>query len=107
MKLFTFILMSLLVLLSACTKKENVQVAIDDCASLVDATVLTQAERGMACMYNDVYRWNGKIYTICSCCVCDKWPVAVDCNGQSLCDFPGDCMDVFWGTAEYLFSVEG
>jgi len=96
-----------MVLLGACKGEENVQFIIDDCDILTNVKVLTQKEREMACIYNDVYRWNGNIYTVCECCVCDKWAVAVDCSGQELCYFTEECMIDFYRSAAYLFSVEG
>jgi len=107
MKLFTFIMISSMVLLGACKGEENVQMVVDNCDRLIDVKVLTQQEREMTCIYNDVYRLNGKIYTVCVCCVCDKLAMAVDCNGENLCDFTEGCMRTFFEDAEYLFSVEG
>lgn len=106
MKFFQFVLISSLLFLSACTKQKNKRV-VKDCDRLGEVEVLTQKEKENACIYNNVYRLNGEIYTTCVCCVCGKFPMAIDCDGQALCDLTEDCMLTFFEDAEYLFSVEG
>lgn len=106
MKLLTFILLSSMILFGACTGKENEQFT-DRCEKFIGAKMLTIKERKEACVYNDIYQLNGKIYTICYCCNCNKIFMAIDCEEKFLCDWAEECMTDFFINAEYLFTVEG
>jgi len=104
MKLRPFFIISLLFLFcTACADKELI--AIEDCTTLNNVKRISEAEKGEVCIYLQVYRYQSEIYTVCECCVCDKAPMAVNCENLSLCEFPEDCMIDFFADADYLYSV--
>ena len=80
---------------------------IGDCTSLADRAIVLEAEKSNTCFYLEVYRYQSAIYTLCECCVCDKAPMATNCEGEPLCDFTENCMRDFYANAKYLFTVEG
>lgn len=107
MKLFTFILISSLVLLSACSGKESISL-LDDCDRFANDKILTKEEREAADFYSDIFRLDGEIYAVCYCDICDKvFLGAIDCDGNPFCGTAGGCIDNFFINAEYLFTVEG
>ena len=71
----------------------------------MDSRIVDDEEKAQLCIYNDVYRYEGKIYTICHCCVCDKEIIPMDCEGNLLCELGESCLVEFLADAEFLFSV--
>ena len=99
-------LVSILFVLTACHKTDCPSA---DCYFEKDA--LTAEEKNNACTYKDIYRYKGEMYSVYVCCVCDLYPMAVDCSGNALCEIvnfsaPSNCMTDFWDNATYLFSIE-
>lgn len=107
MKIGQFFLLTLLVICFACSEKEEVKAVIEDCTTLADRVVVSEGDKSNTCFYLEVYRYQSAIYTVCECCVCDKAPIAINCEGQALCDFTENCMGDFYKEADYLFSVGG
>lgn len=99
-------LLSLFLVFLSCSKKQEVTPTIENCQSLLDAKVLTLEERANTCIYIDVFSYQGNLYTICECCVCDKVYQALDCNGEDLFKTSPNVIQDFQKNAEYLFSVE-
>ena len=98
-------LVTMLFVLSAC---HHTDCPPADCYFKKDA--LSVEEKNNACTYKDIYRYQGKMYAVYVCCVCDLFPMAVDCDGESLCEVvdynsANNCMTDFWKHATYLFSV--
>lgn len=88
----------------ACKKdKGNVRIAAD-CSIISDAEILEEDQ--LPCNYNAVYEYNGEIYTRCVCCLCSKFAMPINCEGQVLCTLTEDCLTEFEEKAKYLFSVE-
>ena len=56
------------------------------------------------CIFYDVFYYKEEYWTVNYCCVCDMITMAVDCDGNSLCDFEDNCMKKFFKQAEFLFS---
>lgn len=104
MKLFILVLISSLLFLSACSKQETLQGNHEDCTLIANAKILAREE--LPCSYNEVYLLDGQFYTTCVCCVCDKASMALDCEGQPLCDIWEDCMTDFYEKAVYLYAIE-
>jgi len=105
MKVRPILLVYLILGCFACTQHKEVEVIFEDCATLVDAQILPEAEKSNTCIYLEVYRYKSEIYTLCECCVCNKVPMAIDCDGEPLCDWLENCMLDFYVEAEYLFSI--
>lgn len=107
MKLSQLLLFSLLLILCyTCSKKEKLNAHISDCPIIADAEILTETERQNECLYLEVYRYLGEIYTLCECCFCDKQPIITDCEGQPLCGEENTCWLDFVEKREYLFCVK-
>jgi len=105
MKVLPILLASLILACFACGKhKLNVRTA-KNCPLIAEAEILS--ENNLPCNYNEVYSFEGKIYTRCVCCLCNKVSIPVDCDGQGLCEFfNNDCLVEFTEQAIYLFSIE-
>jgi len=101
--LFSFIF---LLIFTACSDDETNLNTIRDCESIKNATILTEEEKQSTCVYNEVYRYNSEIYTLCVCCVCDKAALVIDCEENPFCHLSASCLEEFYQNAEYLFSVE-
>lgn len=102
MKHFTWALISIMMVLS-CQKTDSL---IEDCQRIEDKKGLSKKDLESICTYNFVYTYNNETYTVCECCDCDKVPMAVDCNGEQLCDWGEDCMIDFFEEAELIGYVE-
>ena len=79
-----------IILLCIGCSKENI--IPSDCTVLADVKVLSEKKKESACHYSEVYRYDGKIYTVPECCVCDMAYMAYDCDGNQLCEFDEECM---------------
>lgn len=90
---------------TSCSQNQEVNAIFTDCPALADTKILLEADKSNTCIYLEVYRYQSEIYTLCECCVCDKAPMAINCEGKLLCDFSENCMVDFYGEADYLFSV--
>jgi len=77
----------------------------EECSRYADWKTLTEEEAGITCEYQQIYLYKNQYYTLCVCCVCDKAPMAIDCNGDQLCDFDDGCMKDFLDKAEYQFRI--
>ncbi len=100
MKILFFL--SLLAICSACNKNRT-SPHLKDCTNLEAFKILTETEKQNACHYLDVYLYQSAIYTICECCVCDKAPPIVDCEGNILENIS---YSEFYEASEYLFAVQ-
>lgn len=107
MKLLSFLLACLIFCCAACKGDDAISAVIEDCTSLLDRVIVSEAEKSNTCFYLEVYRYQSVIYTLCECCLCDKAPIAINCEGEMLCDFTENCMGNFYDNAEYLFTVAG
>ncbi len=96
----------LLISFSSCCDDENIASTVEECHSIKDSTILPEEEKQSTCIYNEVYRYNSEIITLCVCCVCDKEALLYDCDGNLLCDFGEGCFENFSKNAQYLFSVK-
>jgi len=85
----------------ACQQEE----IITDCETITGCEILPEREKEKTCIYSEVYRYEGTIYTIYNCCLCDLIYMAIDCNGDWLCELEDNCMEEFDEKAEYLYSV--
>lgn len=104
MKIFYFVL--ILLVISSCSDKDAIEL-FAECDFIKDEQILSKEEAEMACIRNDVYSFRGNLYTVCSCCLCNKVPSIQDCNGEQLCtDFNADCTNEFFEKAEYQFSLK-
>lgn len=106
MKLLSLIFIGSILLFSACTNEETLQLGSEDCTIIENATIL--APEDLPCNYNEVYFFEGKLYTTCVCCACFKVSIAMDCDGEPLCEdeTSRDCMDNFYKNATYLYAIE-
>lgn len=97
------VLISLGILLVACSKKKTDPF---DCQNISDKNVLLEEDLSSYCWYNKVFTYDTETYTVCECCSCLKAPMAIDCNGNQLCDWGIDCMKDFFERAELVGYVE-
>ncbi len=105
MKLLSFLLGILLIVGTSCSQNQEVNAIFKDCTILADTKILSEAAKSNTCIYLEVYRYQSEIYTLCECCVCDKASMAINCEGEPLCDFSENCLVDFYREADYLFSV--
>ena len=85
----------------SCKKNTPTDELLDQCFALEDMERIDEAD--LDCIYNMVFLYKDNIYSVCECCVCDKWVMAYDCNSDMLCDFGENCMVDFFQKAEFLF----
>ncbi len=107
MKLLSILFTCLILSCFACKGDEAINAVLEGCTTLTDSVIVPEGEKSNTCFYLEVYRYQSAIYTLCECCVCDKFPMAANCEGESLCDFTEDCMSDFYANAKYLFTVAG
>ena len=105
MKTMRYFILSFLVLLCLACSNNDIDQSIENCNAFSISDILTEEERQSMCIYNKVYRYQSKLYTVCECCHCRKIPKVNDCNGNSLCDLNSNCRKEFYQDAEYLFSI--
>lgn len=96
MKIFyhIFCISILLITIIACSKEIKI------CDRFEGWTIISEDARGTTCHYHQIFIYQDKYYTTWNCCECDIIPMAIDCNGDQLCDFEEDCMDRFFKDAE-------
>ena len=105
MKVYQFLLISLLILCFACGDKDISPEVLEDCPSLATTKIISEKDKENTCFYLEIYEYQSEIYTICECCVCDKFSPPINCNGASICESIANCMTDFWAVARYLYSV--
>ena len=96
---FSYIMMILIFWLSSCSEQPEI------CDRFDSWKIFSENEEDQFCSYQQIYLYQDEYYSLCVCCHCDKIPMAVDCNGNQLCDSTDDCMDRFYRKAEYVFSA--
>jgi len=95
----SIIIFALFCFTTSCTEQVEV------CDRISSWKILSESETGLTCIYQQVYLYQEAYYTVCNCCLCDKLPMAIDCDGEPLCEFTDDCMEDFFRKAEYIFSA--
>lgn len=103
-KLFFFFF--ILFIFSACCDDDELNTTIENCEALKNAVVLEEEEKAETCIYFNVYRYKSEIYRVAECCICDQIYMAIDCEGNNLCELDQNCMDEFYEDAEYLFAIK-
>lgn len=91
----------LILILISCHHDTLTEELLNGCMALADLEILVEDD--LDCFYNTVFLYRDNIYFVCECCVCDKAPIAVNCNWDLLCDFEDNCMVDFYRKAEFLF----
>jgi len=100
-----FLLVSFLFLMMSCSK-ENSNHLVSNCDRISSMSVIDENAKGSYCIYEEVYSYKDKLYTLCECCTCGKLALPIDCDGESLCGIGSEeCFNDFYENAEYLFSV--
>jgi len=97
----------LLILTISCTddSKEEIS-AIEDCVWGQDVKRIFDKNKESACIYSDVYKRDGQLFSICYCCACLKALRILSCDGTNICIGVSDCKSDFLKEAEYLYSFE-
>ena len=102
-----FKLLSLIVILSAIScdsiKYNSIAAIEEDCEVIQDKEILD--ENNLPCNYQEVYRYNDIIYTVCVCCACFKCSPPTDCDGNILFACLNADWDEFYSNADYLYAV--
>ena len=75
----------------------------EDCKRFDNWEVISEKDISQVCNYQQIYMFNDEYFSVCECCNCDKAPVAVNCNGESLCDFTEGCMAEFFKDADLVY----
>lgn len=104
MKLVSIFFSCLILCCFACNEEELVAEVATECPLIANAKILQDDQ--LPCNYNVVYRFEGKLYTHCVCCLCLKWVPPLNCAGEPLCEVADECWKEFQEKAEYLFSIE-
>lgn len=89
---------------SSCDKLENEE-QFEDCSFISNAIIISESVREMTCTYERVYQKDGKLFSICECCNCDKIARINNCSGEDICANDSDCTSNFIEDADYLFSI--
>lgn len=92
--------------LVACNKSSPVD-DIDACilTTFPNATLLSEEDKGEACIYMEVHRYQDEITYVHECCVCDLAYILYHCDGTEICDFEAGCHAEFFANAEYLYAI--
>ena len=93
-----------MLIVSSCSENLVPSHISEECPLLAGLRILDDDEKAQLCNYDNVYRYQGEIYTKAYCCLCDE-PLPVNCEGEILCGGMVECLGDFASQAEYLFSV--
>ena len=105
LRYFVIIPMSLLCFAS-CSDDELFRRTLEECEILKNFEIIREDEKSSVCIYNNVFRYQSEIYTICECCVCDKEYYIIDCDGNLFYEDDDDYSVDFYQNAVYLFAVK-
>ncbi|MEM1328016.1 MAG: hypothetical protein AAGI23_18800 [Bacteroidota bacterium] len=86
---------------TACEK----ETILDDCF-LQEGFSKVESE-DLPCNYTAVYRYEGELYAIFNCCLCNGFFPPTNCEGEALCtvDSSPDCFQDFYDRATYLYAI--
>ena len=108
MKIFNYIFGSILFCLtfSSCCEDYVPKEIAEECPMIAGAEIFNTKSVDL-CFFSYVYRYKGKIYTVCNCCICDKAGIPSDCDGNLLCEISEPCPELqeFNAEAEFLFTI--
>jgi len=79
----------------------------DDYGNCIDPEQVSIIPEGVeirACVFQELYLYNGEYYTVPYCCTCNMIYMAYDCDGHPLCDVDDDCMQDFSEKAAFQFT---
>jgi len=102
---FILVISTLCFICIACVKTTPEVIDLVVCDRFEDWKVISEEDQSVTCSYEQIYIYKGEYYSVCECCVCDKVPMAVGCDGEFLCKLGEDCMKDFFIEAEYQYSA--
>jgi len=106
MKAFQNILLFTIVLfLIGCSADDEKINQIEECSKIDKSKILSEEELKTACITIAVYRYKSELFLQCKCCLCLKFDIPKNCEGNPVCESYQNCREDFLLNAEYLFSM--